>query len=126
MARNSVDFFKETDLLLEQWGRWCRADGNKFGYPSIEPFAKEMPRDLESSIALMTDDEAGDVERSMLLLQGCNLLAYKVAMYRYVYRNNLRITSIKLNIGHTKAKNEWNAAVHFTMANLYQNVKRMI
>ena len=123
MSENAVDYFRETDLLLEQWGRWCRADGNQIGYPSIEPFAKEMPRDLESSIALMTDEEAGDVESSMLLLRGCNTLAYNVAINRYVHRRSIRDVARGLRVGNETARIEWKSAVHFVMGSLYKYVE---
>lgn len=121
MAQNAVDYFRETDILLERWGRWCRSDGCKISYPSIATFAKEMPRDLEGSLALMGDDEAGEIEGAMLQLRGANLLLYKVTIYRYVHRRTIRDIAKGLKIGNEKARLEWWSAVHFIMGNLYKH-----
>jgi hypothetical protein len=120
MTKNGLDFFDETQRKLEQWGRWCRADGNKTSYPSLATFAKEMPRDIESSIAIMSDDEAQEIESSMLQLKNANLLAYKVAIYRYIHRRTLRDTAALLKIGNERTRIEWRLAVYFIMGNLYK------
>ena len=118
MGRNQIDSFRETELLLEQWGRYGRADSNKIGFPGIASFAKGMPRDIESSLALMTDEEAGEIEAAMLMLQERNISAYNVAIYRYLGRLSLRDAAKKLKMGNESARVEWRSAVYFIMGRL--------
>ena len=124
MAESTIDFFKETEHLLEQWGRWCRADGNSIGFPGIAPFAKEIPDGWPDppQLAMMTDEEAGEIEKSMLLLRECHLLAYKISIHRYVGRNTLLIAATKTQVGYSKARELWKFAVFFNMGNLYKNI----
>jgi hypothetical protein len=115
MPENAVDFFRETEIMLEQWGRWCRTDGNKINYPSIAPFAKEMPRDIEGTLALMSDSDAHEIECAMLQLKKCNAAAYSATLYRYVRRLTLLEISKKSHCSYSKSRADWKAGVFFVM-----------
>jgi len=110
--------YRETELELERWGRWSRATGVNLGYGNcIFSHAPEILED--NSLAMMTDEQAVDVEAGMVGLREVLPLAYNVALLRYVRRRTLLEISIKLKVSHDRVKRERDFAVTFIMGKLY-------
>ncbi|PCJ11104.1 MAG: hypothetical protein COB04_19565 [Gammaproteobacteria bacterium] len=110
--------FRETELDLERWGRWSRASGINLGYGNcVFSDASEDPDN--KALALMSDEQAEDVEAGMVGLREVLPLAYKVALLRYVRRRTLLEISRKLDVSHDRVKREKDYAVTFIMGKLY-------
>lgn len=114
-----IDYFRETNRELMEFGRWCRVDSVRLNFPGTAPFAHEMKREIESTLPVISDEEALKIEIILLEFRLYNHGAYRFAIEYFVKNKTIDLASTALRVTPSKARRDRDAVVNFTMARLY-------
>jgi hypothetical protein len=112
---------EETKMILEQWGRWCRAGTGNLGYPRMEPWRRLLGSTVKN--VMIGDDIATLVDQAVLALRKEHrLMGFAVSKYYLDNCTELCIAQ-KMKITRHQAKQLITAGTAWVDANLKYNRK---
>lgn len=101
------------ESILAVWATtWAREKGCK-GYPTLQSFAREMPRTIKHRTIRLDDKTCEEIDRQLLKLHDFNLRQYQILMAKYLQDIDDREIWQKMEIGKTTFRKELDKAKAF-------------
>lgn len=101
------------ESILAVWAStWAREKGCK-GYPTLQSFAREMPRTIKHRTIRLDDKTCEEIDRQLLKLHDFNLRQYQILMAKYLQDVDDREIWRELGINKAKFYRELDKALAF-------------
>lgn len=72
------------ESILIAWAKtWAREKGCK-GYPTLQSFAREMPREERHRVIRLSDADCMEIDRQLMKLHDFNLQEYQILLAVYL------------------------------------------